>query len=176
MRISLNRLVRRLFGRLLTLGWALLATLVAISPTRADWINLTGAETAPNIAEITVFDDRVEVALEVYVGDLKTFEALIPDDWVKDLKVDRPPLAERLRRFSEQGLSFVTDTGETLRAELRLAEPRLRKDRFSPFAGMIPLHLGQGRRGPGGQAGGVCGTGLPVRRDGTEDPDHEPAA
>jgi len=29
----------------------------------ADWINLTGAETAPNIAEITIFDDRVEVGL-----------------------------------------------------------------------------------------------------------------
>jgi hypothetical protein len=64
-------------------------------------------------------------------------QALIPDDWVKDLKVDRPPNAERLKRFSEQGLRFVTDAGETLEAELRLAEPRLRKDRFSPFAGMV---------------------------------------
>jgi len=114
-----------------------LVGLLAAAAARADWINLTGAETAPNIAEITVFDDRVEVALEVYVGDLKTFEALIPDDWVKDLKVERPPLSERLARFSEQGLRFVTDTGETLQAELRLAEPRLRKDRFSPFAGMV---------------------------------------
>ena len=114
-----------------------MAGLLTAAAVRADWINLTGAETAPNIAEITVFDDRVEVALEVYVGDLKTFEALIPDDWVKDLKVDRPPLAERLARFSEQGLRFVTDTGETLRTELRLAEPRLRKDRYSPFAGMV---------------------------------------
>ena len=77
----------------------MLAGLWAAS-ARADWINLSGAETAPNIAEITVFDDRVEVALEVYVGDLKTFEALIPDDWVKDLNVTRPPLAERLARFS----------------------------------------------------------------------------
>jgi hypothetical protein len=114
-----------------------LGTLLTVTPTRADWINLTGAETAANIAEITVFDDRVEVALEVYVGDLKSFEALIPDEWVKDLQVERPPLAERLARFSTQGLSFVTDTGETLQAELRLAEPRLRKDRYSPFAGMV---------------------------------------
>ncbi len=110
--------------------------LTAVS-AQADWINLSGAETAPNIAEITVLDDRVEVALEVYVGDLKTFEALIPDDWVKDIPVERPPLAERLKRFSESGLQFVTDTGEKLRAEVRLAEPRLRKDRYSPFAGMV---------------------------------------
>jgi hypothetical protein len=132
-----NRPLGRLRGCLLMLRCALLASLFAVSPTQADWINLTGAETAPNIAEITVFDDRVEVALEIYVGDLKSFEALIPGDWLKDLKVDRPPLAERLKRFSEQGLRFVTDKGETLQAELRLAEPRLRKDRFSPFAGMV---------------------------------------
>jgi hypothetical protein len=121
----------------LILFTALLVNLLLPPAARADWINLTGAETAPNIAEITVFDDRVEVALEVYIGDLKTFEALIPDDWLKDKQVERPPLGERLARFSEQGLGFVTDAGETLQAELRLAEPRLRKDRFSPFAGMV---------------------------------------
>jgi hypothetical protein len=77
------------------------------------------------------------VALEVYVGDLKVFKDLIPDDWLKGLKVDRPPLADRLKRFSERGLRFVTDKGETLQAELRLAEPRMSKDRFSPFAGMV---------------------------------------
>ena len=114
-----------------------LATLLTVPTARADWINLTGAETAPNIAEITVFDDRVEVALEIYIGDLKSFEALIPDDWLKDRVVGRPPLAERLLRFSERGLRFVTERGETLQAELRLAEPRLRKDRSSPFAGMV---------------------------------------
>jgi len=114
-----------------------LGALLTVAPTRADWINLTGAETAPNIAEITVFDDRVEVALEVYVGDLKTFEALIPDDWVKDLQVQRLPLEERLARFSKRGLRFVTDSGKTLQAKLRLIEPRLRKDRYSPFAGML---------------------------------------
>ena len=119
-------------------GFLLLAALALRSPeARADWINLTGAETAPNIAEITVLDDRVEVALEVYVGDLETFSALVPDDWLKDRAVERPPLAERLRVFSENGLRFVTDSGKTLQAELRLVEPRLRKDRFSPFAGMV---------------------------------------
>jgi len=127
---SLSKIVAaRALAIVLTCLWA--------ASARADWINLSGAETAPNIAEITVFDDRVEVALEVYVGDLKTFEALIPDAWLTDMKVKRPPLVERLARFSKNGLQFVTDTGRTLQAELRLAEPRLRKDRYSPFAGMI---------------------------------------
>ena len=95
-------------------------------------VNRTGAEKTPNIAEITVFEDRVEVELEIYIGDLKTFGTLIPDDWLKDLKVDRPTRAERLKRFSEQGLRLVTATGETLQAE-----PRLRQDPVSPFAGMV---------------------------------------
>jgi hypothetical protein len=34
-------------------------------------------------------------------------------------------------------MQFITETGETLPAELRLVEPRLRKERYSPFAGMI---------------------------------------
>ena len=63
---------------------------------RADWINLTGAETAPNIAEIYVLDDHVKLVLEAYIGDLKTFEELIPDEWMKDLDGQRPALAERV--------------------------------------------------------------------------------
>ena len=43
----------------------LLLLLVLASPAKADWINLTGAETAPNIAEIYVMDDHVKVVLEV---------------------------------------------------------------------------------------------------------------
>ena len=69
---------------------------------RADWINLTGAETSPNIAEIYVLDDHVKVKLEVYVGDLATFEELVPDDWVKDLNIKRPLLEERIKQFANK--------------------------------------------------------------------------
>jgi hypothetical protein len=100
-------------------------------------MNLTGAETAPNIAEITVLDDRVHVALEVYVGDLATFEALLPNDWLKKDVASRLSLPERLRRFSAETFQIITDDGTKLQANLRLAEPRLRKERTSAFAGMI---------------------------------------
>jgi hypothetical protein len=139
MPFSGNRLRKRRNHLLL----ALIFLILAFSYAKADWINLTGAETAANIAEITVFDDRVEVALEVYVGDLEVFKDLVPDDLLKDMQVERPPQEERLARFSDQGLRFVTDSGETLRAELRLAEPRLRKDRFSAFAGMVNPYTGR---------------------------------
>ncbi|MGB5178287.1 MAG: hypothetical protein WBP44_06120, partial [Gammaproteobacteria bacterium] len=57
---------------------ALLLSTAILFPleTRADWINLTGAETATNIAEIYVLDDRVKLVLEIYVGDLEKFEEL----------------------------------------------------------------------------------------------------
>lgn len=110
----------------------------AIAPVaHADFMNLTGAETAPNIAEITVLDDRVRVALEVYIGDLATFEALLPDEWLKKDGTARPPLSERLQQFSAETLQIITGEGAKLQAELTLAEPRLRKDRASAFAGMI---------------------------------------
>jgi hypothetical protein len=114
-----------------------LATFFWGSAAKADWINLTGAETAPNIAEIYVLDDHVKLALEVYVGDLETFEELIPDEWIRDSKMERPALAERLRVFASEKFQFVTDSGEKLMVKLQLVEPRLRKDRKSPFAGMI---------------------------------------
>ena len=86
-------------------------------------MNLTGAETAPNVAEIYIEEDRVRLVLDIHIGAIESFEALLPDDWQSD---------ETPERFR-----FVTESGETLRAALRLVEPRLRKGRFSPFAGMI---------------------------------------
>ena len=115
----------------------LLATYFCGSAAKADWINLTGAETAPNIAEIYVLDDHVKLVLEVYVGDLETFEELVPNDWLKEAKVKRLGATERLKLFASEKFQFVTDSGEKLAAQLQLIEPRLRKDRKSPFAGMI---------------------------------------
>lgn len=113
-----------------------LALLLQTVPAMADWINLSGAETSPNIAEIYVLDDRVKLVLEIYVGDLEVFEELIPDDWVKEGAPERPPLDERMRRFANDRFQFITETGENLPARLELVEPRMRVDRQSPFAGM----------------------------------------
>ena len=100
-------------------------------------MNLTGAETAANIAEIIVLDDRVTVRLEVYVGDLEAFSDLIPDQLLKNGGEGRPPEHERLAHFANNVLSIRGPDGIPLSAQLKLAEPRLRVDRKSPFAGMI---------------------------------------
>ncbi len=116
---------------------ALGLALVICTSADADLMNFTGAETAANIVEIVVLDDRVTVRLEVYVGDLERFTDLIPDDLLKDGGAGRPSEPERMAHFSANVLSIRGSDGVPLPAELRLAEPRLRVDRKSLFAGKI---------------------------------------
>ena len=124
------------------------SAITLIPAAHADWMPLTGAETAPTIAEITVLDDRVRVALEVYVGDIGAFEALVPDGWLKQDAAARPSRAERLRQFATATFQIITDGGAKLPARLKLVEPRRRKDRYAPFAGMIDPTTRQQVRGP----------------------------
>ncbi len=42
------------------------------SSAKADWINLSGAENAPTIAEIYILDNHVRLVLEIYIGDIST--------------------------------------------------------------------------------------------------------
>jgi len=105
---------------------------------KADWMNLTGAETARNIAEIYVLDDHIKVKLEVYVDDLEKFEELIPDEWFNKAAIsERPSLEQRMQIFATKRLQFITEKGVSLPAKLKLVEPRTRVNRLSPFAGMI---------------------------------------
>ena len=129
-----RRLCRLIYGCVVLV---LLVLLIVPLQAKADWINLTGAETASTIAEIYVLDDHVKVVLEVFIGDLPTFDDLVPDDWVKTPTSQRQPLQKRLQHFSSHTLQFVTETGKTLQAQLKVVEPRERTDRQSPFAGMI---------------------------------------
>ncbi len=99
----------------------------------ADLTPLNGAAVAPNIAEITVLDDAVYVALEVYIGDLAAFQELLPDEFLNSDTSGRPPIAERLQSFSNRGLQIVAD-GIKLTPELLLAEPRRRVDRAAALA------------------------------------------
>ena len=89
-------MVIRIFAATTFFFLALIPSLV-----KSDWINLTGAETSPNIAEIYVLDDHVKLVLEIYVGNLDTFDELIPDNWLKDSNIKRPAIEERLQQFAD---------------------------------------------------------------------------
>ncbi|MCP4200274.1 MAG: hypothetical protein GY762_24280 [Proteobacteria bacterium] len=131
---------RRFFGRLAAIIFCL-SSCEAI----ADLMPLNGAGVAPNIAEVRILDDRVEIALEVYTGDLDLFQDLLSDDWFKVSQQGRPSEAERLRRFSKTGLQIIAD-GKSLPATIRLSEPRRRVDRatalaqsLGPVTGTLPV-------------------------------------
>jgi len=128
------------FKNIMTLftRFSLVLLLVLVSTlSRADWINLTGSETAPNIAEIYILDDHVKLVLEVYIGDLDKFNELVPNSLLSNPGNNRPSVEQRMRNFAKHGFRFITETGKTLPASLQLVEPRMRVDRKSPFAGMI---------------------------------------
>ena len=63
-----------------------LFTILVLLPSalHADWVNLSGAENAPNIAGITIEKDRVRIQLEVFVEDLMIFEELIPESFFSE--------------------------------------------------------------------------------------------
>jgi hypothetical protein len=115
---------------------------------RADWINLTGAQSAQNIAQIYVEEDQVRLVLEIYVGDLDKFIDLLPDDFLKQGGIEPPTLQERMRRFSTDGFQFLAGDTQRLQAELKFVEPRMRKERPNPFAGMINPYTRQPIPGP----------------------------
>lgn len=121
--------------------------ILGVQPAYTDWLNLTGAETAQNIAEIYVLDDHVKVKLEIYPGDIETFKELVPDSWTKNLDARRPSLEERQRIFANEKLIVTDQEGNILPARFQLVEARLRVDRQSPLAGMMNPYTG--RRIPG---------------------------
>lgn len=114
----------------------LLVTLI-ISPQFlvADTAPINSAAVAPNIAEIRVSDEGVRIKLEVFVRDISVFDALVPDSWFKDDSSTLPPMADRLKKFAQSGLSVRGPDGEPLAVIAELVEARTRIDRASPLAG-----------------------------------------
>lgn len=106
-------------------------------PAHADWINLTGAENSPNIAEIYIEKDRVRLQLEIFVQDIPIFADLIPDEFFPEPIPGRPGLKKRLEHYSQNVFQIFSETKEKLPASVDLVEPRFRVDRPSPLVGAI---------------------------------------
>ena len=113
------------------------------SSLHADYNPFNGAAVAPNIAEVRLGSQGISVQLEIYIGDISVFEALIPDDWVSESSADRPNATERLEDFGLNGLSIRRDDGSALAVKLQRIEPRMRINRAPPWAGQRDPITGQ---------------------------------
>jgi hypothetical protein len=123
-------------------------TLMTMSSAEADWINLSGAQNAPNIAEIYINDDHVRIELEIFVNDMVAFDRLLPDEFFKGSNIRRAALEERLQQFSNEDLQVIADNGQKLQATLKLIEPRFRRARPMPVPWKINPYTGQPIPGP----------------------------
>ncbi len=136
----------RLRTRLISAVWILFLATVLVgaraAPARSDALVFNAAAVAPNIAEVRIAPDGVHVALEIYVGNLRAFADLIPDDWFSDTQ-NRPDLAQRLTQFAQNGISIQDENGRVLPVALRTIERRFRVDRSSPLAGQEDPLSGQ---------------------------------
>ncbi len=106
-----------------------------ISSARADYLPLSGAEVANNIAEIRIENEGVYVQLEIFVGDASKFETLIPSGWFSTDVSGRPSKEERLIDFAETGLTVRREDGTALPVQIKLFEPRVRIDRTTALTG-----------------------------------------
>ena len=117
------------------------------SPAYGDWINLTGAENAKNIAEIYIEKDHVKIKLEIFIEDLPIFQELLPDSSFPRPIPGRPGQDERMRVYADSVFQIITDSGKKLSAKLDLIEPRMRIERPS-LAGQRSPYTGQLIPGP----------------------------
>jgi hypothetical protein len=123
--------------------FVVVACVAIAKPAAADWINLTGAENSPTIAEIYVRDDHVRVVLEIYIYDISSFIQLLPDEYFDDTDINRPSEKSRLNIFSNEDFIIQTGEGENLIAQVEILEPRLRIDRRGPFSFMRNPYTGK---------------------------------
>lgn len=128
----------------------LAASILLLVPATSygDLVYPSGAEVAPTIAEITVADDGVHVALEIFPSDAVYFSDILPDAAFGDDTPDRPDETARLDRFAREVLRVEPGDDAALPVKVERVEPRTRKDRASPFAGMINPQTGQRIPGP----------------------------
>ncbi len=119
----------------LVLGAFLVVTSLTLTPSSADYLPLSGAEVANNVAEIRIQNDGIHIQLEIYVGDAQEFAELIPDEWFETDVTDRPDKDERLVVFAEKGLTVRREDGTALPVRISRIEPLTRIDRTTALTG-----------------------------------------
>ncbi len=114
-------------------GVLLLAALFIAGPLSADAIMRSQAMSATTIAEFFIEDNRVVVALEIGLADLRAFRNLLPDEVYERMGYAPAPLPQRLRTFISENLVILNRDGHALAARVVAIGPgeRVRRDKVS---------------------------------------------
>jgi hypothetical protein len=119
--------VARVFSAAFWLCTLALMVSFSVRNVQADWMPSTGAETAPNFAEINVLGNRVRVALEI---DLADYPAFVPgDDSADPIPLDAEPDPAALPRSTGGTLTILGADGSSIEPQIRKIEFRDRKPR-----------------------------------------------
>jgi hypothetical protein len=95
-------------------------------------INLSGAQNAPNIAEILINDDHVKIELEIFANDLVDFDRLIPEEFFAGTSIKRAPL-DPDSTISKEPIGFMTyHKGAPLHDFRYLPEPGSKRSKSMP--------------------------------------------
>ncbi len=136
MAANISSLLRKILLVASVFPFSIAVYLANTSDASADFISLSGAENAENIAEIHILEDRVRLQLEVFVRHLEVFGPLVPETMYADPS-KAALLLEREALFADKIFRVVDEEGNALPARFTLVEPRQRIDRRSPFVGLI---------------------------------------
>lgn len=115
---------------LLALAIVSLTFLGATPRVQADAVVTSRAMKSSTIAEVFIEEEHVKVTLEIGLGDLKTFQNLLPDDILTKMGISAPPLAERLPQFFAKDLTVQADGGSPIMGKILSMEgrPRITRD------------------------------------------------
>ena len=118
---------------------ACVTLLIAHGAVSADAIVRTQAMLASTIAEYSIDDERVILALEISPGDLPAFRNLLPDELYVKLADAPRPLAERLVEFFERDLVIMTGEDRPLMGRILEMGPRPRVKRDDVTGEPLPV-------------------------------------
>jgi len=94
------------------LAW--LALLIRPLDVCADATIFSQAMKATTITEVFIEEDHIRVDLEIGINDLPAFQNLLPDEFLKQLKIEAKPLEQRMTDFFMKDFVIRGENGDPL--------------------------------------------------------------
>jgi hypothetical protein len=147
--MNLNHIIRTSMSNISVSRRLVFLVLLAVSvfqlsTARADAIMVTKAMSASTIAEIFIEHDHVKVELEIGFADIEAFRNLLPDEVLRKIDKDAPPLTQRLPRLFSEDFTIRPDDGPPIAGVVRSMAWRKRIKRDIITGEPLPVAEGEG--------------------------------